>query len=757
MQQLVQELRVSGREVLEWREPAESGFLFENIRGLIDEAAITLAETTEGNGNVLFELGYAIGTGKTTFQLVDENHANAMTIPPLEPVAQIRYTRRSDIHSYLDDVQVGRTTLYDQMGLATVREKPGTLYFVPARRAGDINDAIQGASRRSPLEEGSIDHHDSDYDNLTSQAHAIAEAAVFVGFLVSDDVIGAAESNAQMMLFAGIAAGLGKRFVILAQQPQKRLLDLGEHLIQFESESEARAAYTEWLRDTAADIITNPTPTRSIAPRGPLDGLFLGNLDARADFDLSSYFVQTPEYRQARNGDRHLFVGSKGSGKTAIYEMLSEEFARRQSVLVPIAPASFEFPRLAAVFEDQLSHAHWEFVYGSFWRYVIMTEILRAISDRFTSFLLREVGGESPGVTSGSRGAASRSYALGLLTWLNANEELLAMDFTTRVSTIVSQLGDVSGPEDARRQRYENLLQSARMYEIQNHLREFSLRRHIHLLVDDLDRNWSAHNESSQRLIIALLSSIHDLMDRIGETFTPSIFIRKDVYRWLLHDDPEILRRDPVELTWTEEGLERMIADRIKGRTESDIEEPRELWNTIFPTSIDGQATSMFIAERTLKRPRDVIQFCQKATEAAQRAGRTSISEDDVYLAWESTGEAILAQLEVEHRFSYQNIASATLALMGWPARLSWREARERLAGAGAAGLDLEWLPASGREVALFEALYAIGVVGVIGPDMTRLYSERRAFEDVRALLNERSTIEIHPALWRYLGCEIEA
>ena len=274
----------------------------------------------------------------------------------------------------------------------------------------------------------------------------------------------------------------------------------------------------------------------------------------------------------------------------------------------------------------------------------------------------------------------------------------------------------------------------------------------IRLLADDLDRNWSPRNESSKRLIIALLGSIHDLMDKLGPTFKPAVFVRRDVYGWLLHDDPEILRRDPAELNWTDEGLKRMIAERIKERTDSDLDQPRALWESIFPTSIDGQTTSMFVAERTLKRPRDMIQFCQKATEAAQRAGRTSVSEEDLHAAWEGTGEAILAQLEIEYRFSYPRIATIALSLMDWPRRTQWRYARERLEESH--GQDLDWLPDEDQALGLLEALYTIGVVGIEGPGHRLSYAVSRSFQEARPMLQEDSIIEIHPALWRYLGSE---
>ncbi len=162
----------------------------------------------------------------------------------------------------------------------------------------------------------------------------------------------------------------------------------------------------------------------------------------------------------------------------------------------------------------------------------------------------------------------------------------------------------------------------------------------------------------------------------------------------------------------------------------------------------------MFVAERTLKRPRDMIQFCQKATEAAQRAGRTSVSEDDLHAAWEGTGEAILAQLEIEYRFSYPGIADVALSLADWPVRTQWRHAQQRLQERGPRDTELDWLRGQDRALGLLEALYTIGVVGIEGPGRRLSYVASRSYEEARAMLAADSIIEIHPAFCRYLGSE---
>ena len=69
----------------------------------------------------------------------------------------------------------------------------------------------------------------------------------------------------------------------------------------------------------------------------------------------------------------------------------------------------------------------------------------------------------------------------------------------------------------------------------------------------------------------------------------------------------------------------------------------------------------------------------------------------------------------------------------------------------GEAGLG--WPIEGDRVLGLLEALYRIGIIGIEGPSGTHLYVESRSFDDVRPLVGDDSIIEIHPALWRYLGC----
>ena len=109
----MKELRKSGVEVVDWRKLTNPGLLFRPILRSIDDAGLFLAESTTGNPNVLFELGYAIAKNKVTFQLTDRNAAKPRRLPPLDIVRHIEYGERQEILNFLDEVDLSGPALAD--------------------------------------------------------------------------------------------------------------------------------------------------------------------------------------------------------------------------------------------------------------------------------------------------------------------------------------------------------------------------------------------------------------------------------------------------------------------------------------------------------------------------------------------------------------------------------------------------------------------------------------------------------------------
>lgn len=745
MRRLATDLAPTCERIIGWQGLNIPGFLFDPIAQSIDSSKLLIAETTFGNLNVLFELGYAIGAGKHVVQLIDENAAKPRRLPPLDIVRQIRYTRRPEIVEQLAALDYSGDSLLDAMGIDATSPRLGSLYVLPARNAGDTNDLLVSLAYSSPFDARTIDVHEIEYESLTAQARSIATAQVFSAVLVSEETRESWDINAQVMLYAGIAAGLKREYVVLSAQPLRRVLDLGDRSISFRSDSEAEYRYGRWLQSVARSLLTSPPPERSI--QGPdhtgFQKLFFGSLDARADFELGAYFIETPEFHQAESGARHLFVGAKGAGKTANFVALQTRFRGRNVLSISISPSDFEFPRLAAVFDECLSSAHWEFVYGSFWRFILITEMLRQIKHDFLDHLLRE--------------AHEANYASALVKWIHDNDRLLERDFVSRVTVILEAIKDSAAEEsdERKRMRIEDALQIARMYDIEEHLRSFARKFELRLFVDDLDRNWSPNSPSSRRLIISFLNEVLDLMRRLAPRFRPAVFLRGDVFAWLRSNDQEIMKRDPAFLRWTKEGLENLIAERIATQLERTETDPERLWDVVFPRIVEGQRARDFIIDRTHLTPREVIQFCQHALELAQSAGRTSVAEQDVVDAWERAGETTLAQIEVEYRFIYPALGEVVLGLMDVPAQVLWSDIvkgieqhASRYAGAA------PWI-AEGAESPrrLIEVLYRTGVVGFETAGGLQAFETHRRYEEIEAALGDDFFVIVHPAFQRYLNC----
>lgn len=764
MARLATDLESISPRVITWAEPLDTGFLFASIRTRIDESELILAETSDTNPNVLFEVGYAIGSGKRVYQLIDNDYAARVSLAPLEAVTEIRYSGRDDVKAFLLGANLGANPLYEQLGLDRAVSHSGRLYFIPARNARDINNAALAICKESAFDVGTIDMRDSDYDSLVSQAQSIAQADVVVLLLVSEDVKDHHETNAQTMLFAGIAEGLGKDFIVLAQEPLRRYLDLEEHIVPFKSEEEVEFRLKRALARMVESRVTGRRlePPRSVrAVQSPLDGLFLGSLDARADFSLTDYFVATPEFIQAERGDRHLFVGAKGAGKTALYETLLAEITGRQQLVVAIAPAAFEFPRLAAVFDEHVQWAHWEFVYHSFWRFIILTEILKGLHENYFDHLLREAGGKVPRSLDRSSNQNRRftpkrdNYAEELIAWIDSNQEIMYLDFASRANAVLRQIEEASTSGGDLRESYEQLLHHAAMYDIARYIAEFANEFPIRLVVDDLDRNWTPRVESGSKLVVALLDVIHDLMDDLKGRIQPTVFIRRDVFDWLRKNDPEILRRDAGHLIWTTESLELLVARRIASGVRSDETDPAVLWRLAFPEFIGDKSASEFIIARTHQRPRDVIQFCQKAIESAQRAGRTEVALIDITSAWESAGSLMIGQIEAEFAFRFPQIETLAVVLMDGPVARRWDELAELLIDTA---LRIEPCPDWMREALdhpeqFLSAMYETGIIGIETAGGTQWFESTRSFDEVRLGAADNFTVIVHPAFHRYFRC----
>ena len=107
----------------------------------------------------------------------------------------------------------------------------------------------------------------------------------------------------------------------------------------------------------------------------------LGDLAAENEIKgLSSYFVPTGEYNEAKRGHARLVVGRKGAGKTAIfYGVRSTYKPSRAHLVLDLKPEGHQFTKLREAVLEQLSPGVQQHVLTAFWNYILLMEIARKI------------------------------------------------------------------------------------------------------------------------------------------------------------------------------------------------------------------------------------------------------------------------------------------------------------------------------------------------------------------------------------------
>lgn len=142
----------------------------------------------------------------------------------------------------------------------------------------------------------------------------------------------------------------------------------------------------------------------------------------------------------------------------------------------------------------------------------------------------------------------------------------------------------------------------------------------FYVLIDKLDEKW-VDERLRYRLIRALMETVRDL--RKIKTAKIVIALRKDlidrVFRETRDSGFQEEKYEPflLKLRWSEEELIRVLDSRINCLVKRQYTKEPVFWTDVFPKKIGRTETKDFVLERTLWRPRDIIQFANVCIEKA--------------------------------------------------------------------------------------------------------------------------------------------
>ena len=793
MRRFAQRQDVIGASLVPWEAIRRAGasVIFCDICKELFQASAAIFEITDLNQNVLFELGYALGKGRRCV-LLRNTRIQPQRLQLVTDVRYLPYETTEDIVAKLGRRDPFTEESLGQVLLAACSESRiiGDFCSILYLQTGSRSDAgllvhrtLKKLKRARTLAENP---RESFSHQLFELARRLAAADIVVAMLDTKVAVGAQERNAQTCILAGMAVALHKRVLILQEQPADHLIDLKAIMREYRTGSEARAIATGLQSIVDAVIDSRQVPKKaqavaaisSVRPRG-IAALDFGQPAAEQEADdLHSYFLRTAAFRAARTGSRWLFVGRRGTGKSANCLELARDLSHnRRNVVSVVCPLEVELRGVKAALEEHFEENAQPYIFESVWSYLLYTEIARAVVGHMD---------EQPPFWDA---AAIKTLA----DWQSHHPGDLDCELDERLHEAlrVASAGVSEethwAPDGAKVER----LYRTRASELAGMLHTILADRTVYLLIDNLDKDWDDSDPTSARLLVGLLRATERIVtSAFRRNARIIIFLREDIQRALKGYDEDAEKRTWMDLKWDPQLLLSLVSERIRQSINPPAEMSDEnLWSLCFDESVDGTGSCDYVFERTLLRPRHAIWYCNRALNIARRRGHEKIQAEDIKKAERDYSEQVLTNFAREFPHPRWDLYGLALQFCDAPAELDELQVRLRVRKwcdesreGGSSSAD------EGVQDAI-SFLYDVGLLGVVQANGERDYghtepSYQRAiagaklvlpsdhlslasrfirrlgaiYRPLHTALVRRQSVPvycIHPAFWRTLDVQV--
>ena len=489
-------------------------------------------------------------------------------------------------------------------------------------------------------------------------------------------------------------------------------------------------------------------------------GLDFGAPAAERDIGrgLESYFVESTAFERVRSGAKTIILGNRGSGKSAIFKVLASRERAAGTVVIELVPEDYSYELLSSTMAAA-NAGSWakQGAYAAAWKYLlyvlIMKELMRKGGHSTSKGISRYVRENHPGSQEGA------------------------------LSTLVAYLkrleGIKIGPLEAgfKSRELDKLYKLEEIHHLLPQLADSFDRQRVIVLVNELDRGWDS-SEDAKAFVSGLFQACVSI-NELHRNLRVYVSLRQELYDDIpaLYEDAQKYRDLLETISWTDDSLLKLIAKRIRhcaqenGHNRQALDQAGDstCWNAVFATPASHPLNSSFryMIERTLHRPREIIQFCTDTVEAARERTK-SLPLPYAAISWtERRYSAERAKdIAAEYRFQYGGLLGVFDAFRGRPETYS-RDDIELLCLELAAGEiptagTSSWL--ADRDPAdVIEILWHVGFLTAAQPanGTSPRQDGRRPFLGMHQVqhLNLAAVqyFQVHPMFRAYLGIRQEA
>lgn len=329
-----------------------------------------------------------------------------------------------------------------------------------------------------------------------------------------------------------------------------------------------------------------------------LSSINWGDDSAENDPNLLSYFIKSTAFDRLRQKQKSIVVGRKGSGKSAVRKKLEQTFAAEPRTHVTNLSPKINSIRSILNDKDITSGFGQEIFFQHTWVRQILLDCLCMIGH----------------CAKGTYAKDSTEFARQISVQLNRTSKDLVENITDVLSRIKAKAGEL-GEFGLNLER--ELRNVADVDALEHHFKSVANEgAKFVVLVDDLDLGWN-NSDAANSLLLGLLAALNYLSG-LSKNIYICIFLREDVYEILItktqHSDKY---RNVERVRWEKHHLMNLLNERINFNRDRDgLARLLNPFSTVFPQTVGTSNTDNWLFERTLGRPRELIQLARSYTEA---------------------------------------------------------------------------------------------------------------------------------------------
>lgn len=706
-----------------------------SVYGWIENADAVVADVSEPNHNVTYEIGLAIGMAKPLrlIRAASKDRKTLEQIGLLQNIAHDDYVSRTSLTNIL--VKTPPPSAWPKA--KGNRESP--IYFIQPSVVDDLLSRVASAIKKTLiLRFRSFNPREIDRLTATEAFEQVSQSFGVIAVWHDPASPEAFRQNQRAAFAIGLARGLDIPFLLLAHADHRLPLDLDEIAIRWTRVSDIDPAMRDF-RDQVYEAQEAYTEVKTSTDRF-LDLVHCGDPAAENEAaQLDNYFLETEQYRLTLHGDLNIILGRKGSGKTAIFLQVRDHIrSNRENIVVDLHPEGFQLVKLKEFVIEKLAHgARKEFI-AAFWEYIVWLEIAYKLIEKDG----RRVRNDSRILEAYERLEAAYKQRVDA-----------SGDFSERLAGLTERIVSryLGAVEEGRELSSSGILEIVYGSELRvmrdEVLRYLKIKGVVFFLFDNLDRFWTptGFSDADSLIIVGLVESLLDIRKRFSRAsvaFFWAIFLRSDVYEFVVKGMADYGKLAVASAEWNDrELLLRMFETRVmEGFKGKNVPWP-QVWATVSTPTVRGKSTLDFLADASLMRPRYLIRLFETARRRAVTLGRNKIAEADYEAALDELAWQVLEDFDRELVDVVPDAEALMFDVTQLGSEMSLKGLREVIARRVSKPETIE---------AAIDVLIWAGCIGVRGPKGIVYISDcgfKRPF--MRSLLRDEDarSIVFHPTL----------